>query len=177
MRLPLLVLPALVVLSVATSSGVAEQAPLPEYFAKAKIIRLLLDYVEWPERRADELMVVGVLEPSPFGEHLPRALEKVVLRDGRHVKLLFFRSPAQIVECDVLLVSENHEPALGSILRTLQDKPVLTIADTPGFARRGVIVNLAILNSRVRLEVNLAAMKRSGLMISPQVLKGATIID
>jgi len=38
-------------------------------------------------------------------------------------------------------------------------------------------VNLAIADRRVRLEVNLAAMKRSGLMISPQVLKGATIVD
>ncbi len=172
----LLVLPASMALSSATPPAVASQVALPEYYAKAKILRLLLDYVEWPEGKADQPVVVGVLEPSPFGEHLPRLLEKVVLR-GRPLRLRFFRSLAQIPECDVLFIPEGHEDSLGTILRTLQDKPVLTIADTPGFARRGVIVNLAILDSRVRLEVNLAAMKRSGLMISPQVLKGATIVD
>lgn len=172
-----LVLPALMALSAATPPGVASQAPLPEYYAKAKILRLLLDYVEWPEGRADQPMVVGVLEPSPFGEHLPRLLEKAVLRGGRPLRLRFLRGPSQITDCDVLFIPEGHEAALGGIMRALQDKPVLTIADTPGFARRGVIVNLAIVDSRVRLEVNLAAMKRSGLMISPQVLKGATLVD
>ncbi len=171
-----LVLPASMALSAATPPGVANQAPMPEYYAKAKILRLLLDYVEWPEGRADRPVVVGVLEPSPFGEHLPRLLEKVALR-GHPLRLRFIRSLSQITECDILFIPEGREDSLGYILRTLQDKPVLTMADTPGYARRGVIVNLAIVDSRVRLEVNLGAMKRSGLMISPQVLKGATLVD
>lgn len=172
-----LVLPALMALNAAASPDAVEQGPLAEYYVKAKIIRLLLDYVEWPVGSADHPLVVGVLEPSPFGEHLPRALDKVVLRGGRALHLRSFRSPAQITGCDVLFIPESQEAALGGILRGLEGKPVLTIADTTGFARKGVIVNLAIANSRVRLEVNLAAMKRSGLMISPQVLKGATLLD
>jgi len=173
----LLVLPACMALNAAPSLVVAEQAPLPEYYAKARIIRLLLDYVDWPGEKADQPIVVGVLEPSPFGDHLPRALDKVVVRGGRPLQVRFLRSPSSVSGCDALFIPEGLESSLNSILRDLRDRPVLTIADTPGFARKGVIVNLAIADRRVRLEVNLAAMKRSGLMISPQVLKGATIVD
>lgn len=176
MLLPLLVLPACMALTTAAPLA-AEQVPLPEYYAKARILRLLLDYVEWPAGTSDQPLVVGVLEPSPFGEHLPRTLDKVIARGGRPVEIRFLRGPSQISGCDVLFIPETIGGALNALLRDLQDKPVLTIADTPGFARRGVIVNLAIADNRVRLEVNLAAMRRSGLMISPQVLKGAAVID
>ncbi len=172
----LLVLPACMALTTAAPLA-AEQIPLPEYYAKARILRLLLDYVEWPAGAPNQPLVVGVLEPSPFGEHLPRALDKVIVRGGRPVQVRFLRGPSHVLGCDVLFIPEGADGALNAILRDLQGKAVLTIADTPGFARRGVIVNLAITDSRVRLEVNLAAMRRSGLMISPQVLKGATVID
>jgi len=54
---------------------------------------------------------------------------------------------------------------------------VLTVGDTHGFARRGVVVNLAPAEGRTRLEVNLSSLRSTGLRISPQVLKGATLVE
>ena len=83
----LLVLPACMALTTATPLA-AEQVPLPEYYAKARILRLLLDYVEWPAGAPNQPLVLGVLEPSPFGEHLPRALDKVIVRQQQQIDAL-----------------------------------------------------------------------------------------
>ncbi len=81
-------------------------------------------------------------------------------------------------ECDVVFIPDSFEGSLDGLLRLLKGKPVLTVADAPGFANRGVIVNLAVQdNSRTRLEINLPALKQSGLIISPQVLRGATLVE
>jgi hypothetical protein len=153
-----------------------EPNPQQEYYVKARIIRFLLDYVEWPTGDAGRPIVVGVLEPSPFEGFLEQALSKVAIK-GRPVQLRSLRGLSQIANCDVVFIPEASEENLDSILGFLRGKSVLTIGDTPGYARRGVTVNLAHFGGRTQLEINLARMRNSGLTISPHVLKSATLFE
>jgi len=168
-------LPALVVLLSAANIATADQVPKPEYQVKAQIIRKLLDYLDWPSAEANRSLVVGVLEPSPFGDFLPKELENLVIK-GRPVKLRYFRGLSQIGQCDVIFLPEASEENLGTILDSLKGRPIISISDSPGFASRGVTVNLAPVEGRTRLEVNLTTLKGSGVTLSPQVLKSATIV-
>jgi hypothetical protein len=120
--------------------------------------------------------VVGVLEPSPFGDSLAQALEKSVIK-GRPVQLRILRNPSQLPACDVVFLPENYEGSLEGVVRLLRGKPILTIGDSAGYAHRGLIVNLVLQDNRTRLEINLSAMKASGVAISPQVLKSAILIE
>jgi len=52
----------------------------------------------------------------------------------------------------------------------------LTIGETPGFARRGCIINLIVEENKARFEVNLDAAKPSDLNISSRLLALARII-
>lgn len=176
MASPFIIPRILLILSLAAIPAAPESAPLPEYLAKARILRLLLDYVEWPKDMSDKPIVIGVLDPSPFGNYLSKVTENVVIQ-GRPLVLRSLRGSGRLEGCDVLFIPENADISLNSLLRGLQDKSVLTVADTPGYSQRGVIVNLALRDNRIRLEVNLGALKKSGIIISPQVLKGATITD
>lgn len=171
-----LILPALLALNSAAPTGAVEPQPLPEYLAKARIIRLLLEYVEWPPGDSDRPIVVAVLEPSPFGDFLRQTLGKAAIK-GRSVRIESFRSYSKIGACDVVFIPEEAEASLDSLLRALWGKPVITMGGTPGFAARGVIVNLVPQAERTRLEVNITSMRASGLMISPHVLRGATILQ
>jgi hypothetical protein len=157
-------------------SGAVQAKPRPEYLVKAEIIRKLLDYMEWPTGNSDRPIVVGVLEPSPFGDFLPKTLENSVIR-GRSLQLRFLRGISQIGDCDVVFIPESSEDRLDEILRSLRGRPVLTVADTPGFGHRGAIVNLVLREGRTSLEINILAMKKSGVTISPQVIRNATIIQ
>lgn len=173
--LPLLILPpALVALTSTASAAMADPQSKPEYLVKAQIIRKLLDYLEWPTGASAQPLVVAVLEPSPFGDYLPKELGNLVIK-GRPLKLRFFRGLSQLNQCDVLFIPEASEENLGIILAGLKGKPIITIGDTPGFASRGVIVNLAPMEGRTRLEINATSLKNSGVTLSPQVMKSATI--
>lgn len=174
--LPLLILPpAQVALPPAANLALADSPSKPEYQVKAQIIRKLLDYLEWPNQEAGQPLVVAVLEPSPFGDYLPNELENLVIK-GRPLKLRLFRGLSLITQCDVLFISGAYETSLGAILAELKGRPILSISDTPGFASRGVIVNLAPVDGRTRLEVNLTTLKSSGVTLSPQVMKSAMIM-
>ncbi|MBK8793636.1 MAG: YfiR family protein [Holophaga sp.] len=173
--LPLLILPpALVAPAFTANLAMADPQSKPEYLVKAQIIRKLLDYLEWPMGESGQALVVAVMEPSPFGDYLPKELGNLVIK-GRPLKVRFFRGISQLGQCDVLFIPETSEENLGSILAGLRGKPIITIGDTPGFASRGVIVNLAPVEGRTRLEINATALKSSGVTLSPQVMKSATI--
>ena len=66
---------------------------------------------------------------------------------------------------------------LAAVLNRLDRRPVLTIGDSEGFARGGVIINLAKARGKIRFEINLEAAKRGGLSISSKLLKLATIVE
>lgn len=169
------VLPALVAITSPATFAMQTPAPMPEYQIKSQLIRKLLDYLEWPVSEPGRPLVVGVLEPSSLEEHLSRHLDRQVIK-GRPIKLRFFRSISQIGQCDAVFISEVPEPDLEKILTALKGKPIVAIADTPGYSNRGVTVNLVVVNRKVGLEVNVTALKASGVTLSPQVLKNATIV-
>ncbi len=54
---------------------------------------------------------------------------------------------------------------------------VLTIAETPGFARRGGVINFTLEDSKVRFEVNVDAAQQVGLNISSRLLSLAKIVQ
>ena len=60
------------------------------------------------------------------------------------------------------------------ILRRLRTAPVLTVSELPGFAKHGGMVGFVIDRGKVRLEVNLAAVRRSRLRMSSKLLEVAS---
>ena len=175
MLTPLLLLPAMVAHPASANMARVDPASLPEYKVKARIIRKLLDYLEWPNMEAGRPIVVAVLEPSSFEDHLAQELENGLVR-GRPLKFRLLRSISQIDQCDVVFIPETWEENLDRLLGSLKGKPIISISDTPGFANRGVIINLAPAEGKTRLEVNLESLKRSGVSLSPQLLKFAIIV-
>jgi hypothetical protein len=61
------------------------------------------------------------------------------------------------------------------VLNSLDARPVLTIADSPGAMRRGVLINMnRTEQNKISFEVNLAAAREMGLDFSAQMLSLAT---
>jgi hypothetical protein len=77
--------------------------------------------------------------------------------------------PQDAVNCRVLFISASEESQLKDILMALDKLNVLTVSDIPEFGRRGGMIQFLLEGSRVRFEVNVAALDRAGL--SSEVLK------
>lgn len=145
----------------------------PEYEVKAKVLRTLGSYVNWPPiaRREGQPFVIGVLGDSPFEHFLDTQVRGKVVHN-RKVQVVYLRTlqPEAILACDLLYICESEYDRVVDILRLCKGKPILTVGDSPGFAGRGVIINLVVSTEKVGFEVNLRTARESGLEINSTIL-------
>lgn len=157
-----------------------------EYLIKAGFIYNFANLVQWPSSsfaQPDSPIVIVILGEDHFGTTLDRAL------DGKKVNARSFvikraKSISELQktlgpqkDCQILYVSSSEMPHLSDAIQMLKGVPVLTIGETPGFARNGGIINLILEDNKVRFEVNVAAAKEADLNISSRLLALARIIQ
>jgi len=160
-------------------AGAAVWAPAqstPEYQAKVILMDKLTRFVDWPPSAAPrDAFVLAVLGRTPFGDDLDAYFSSRALKD--HAVVITYPSRvADLGECDLLFVCASEKPRLGAILERLKGRPVLTVADTEGFAQAGVMVGLVRVGSKVTFEVNLAAAREAGFRMAPGFLQLAKIV-
>jgi YfiR/HmsC-like len=156
-----------------------------EYLIKAGFIYNFANLVQWPSTsfaQPDSPIVIVILGEDHFGTTLDHALEgkKVnarpfVIKRARSVSELQ-RALGPQKECQILYVSSSEMSHLGEAIQMLKGVPVLTIGETPGFAKNGGIINLILEDNKVRFEVNVQAAKEADLNISSRLLALARII-
>jgi hypothetical protein len=161
------------------SAGSAQAGAAREYQVKAVFLYNFTQFVEWPSgtfATPEDPIVVGVLGHDPFGPVLDHAMQGE--QSGpRTIVTRRFRHMGEIDHCHVLFISTSEEARLERVLAALENRPILTVTDGEGFARRGVMIRMATENRRIRLKINLAAARRAGLVFSSKLLRPAEIID
>jgi hypothetical protein len=89
---------------------------------------------------------------------------------GRPVKVHQPTAPSP--EFQVVFVSDTVERVQGPLLYAMAPPaPVLTLSDAEGFAARGGMVELVLVNDAMRFDVNLKAVRAAGLALNSHVLK------
>jgi hypothetical protein len=168
---------ALLVCAALTFLRTGLAAPVAEHEVKLALTYKLAKFVTWPaERESTATFSLCILGQHPFESALDglRGLKikerTITVRDVTAV-------PEQVGGCDLLFVAESESDRLVDVLVELADKPVLTISDMPRFAKRGGIVELQNRDNHVGFEINVAAYRRAGLVISSQLLQLATLLD
>jgi len=155
----------------------------PEYVLKATMISLFPSHVEWPENSDmhDELkpFVFAVIGKNPFGSILGKIQEESIMKNKK-VKILYISEVEEIVEsgCHLLFIPKTGKKKLSEIIAVTGDKPILTIADSKGYADMGIHINILVRGSKLRFEINRPAIRRSGLVVNYRLLQLAKrIVD
>jgi hypothetical protein len=86
------------------------------------------------------------------------------------------RAAEDLRSCHLLFISRSEKERLPAVLSQLKGSPVLTVSETDGFAEQGGMVNLALVNKTVKIEINQAAAAQAGLQISAKLLKLARLV-
>jgi hypothetical protein len=160
------------------ASLLAEGPLATEQQIKAVFVFNFSHFVEWPQEALPEPtspFVIGVLG----GEALAAELDAAVR--GEHVaqhplQVRRLGNLSQVGDCQILYIDRSQGAQLDRILMALNGKATLTVTDLDGASRRGVMIQLATDNNRVRLLINVDAARAAGLTISSNLLRPAQIV-
>lgn len=150
----------------------AQNSQPTKYQIEAAFIYNFARFVDWPTQAftdASSPMIIGLLGKNRFGTDLAQAISGKMI--GTHP--LEFRQCASLAEathCQVLFISDSEKGRLSKILPALDGASTLTVSETDNFLAAGGMINLRIVDDKMRFDINNSAAKSAGLTISSKLL-------
>ncbi len=144
-----------------------------EYQIKAAFIYNFARFVEWPSAaftNSNSPMIIGVFGENVFGDNLERTISGNEI-NCHPLQFKMFNSVEEATNCHVLFIGTSEKNRMPKILARLQGTAVLTVSEnTDTFIANGGMINLVIVEDKVRFRINNDAAKKSGLIISSKLL-------
>jgi hypothetical protein len=159
------------------TSAQAQESSADEYEVRAAMIFNLSRFVEWPNGKysaAASPFDVCLLGADASAAALDRASRGKTI-DGKAIALRRLGRDDVVEGCRILYVANSERKRFGELVPALAKAAVLTVGDQEWFVSAGGIVGLPLVESRVRIEINLASALRSNLSVSSKLLRLATV--
>jgi hypothetical protein len=179
MRSVLLLLICLGVPGVSRAQTSLPTSPPPEPLLKAQFFERFTRFVDWPAPRpaAASPFIVCLAGGNAVTIELERLAARLPLK-GRtaQIRRLGDGRAVDPQGCHAVYIAPSLSPHLEHLLGRTRGHPILTVADSPGFAERGVIINMFVEDGYVRFEVNGPAARAARLRLSSQLLRLARMV-
>ena len=162
----------------ATKEVLSQNDERMEYPVKLAFLYNFTKFVEWPPdsyRDASAPLRICVAGSDPFSDDLIRALQTRSV-GGRRVEIKTLKSSDGLEGCQLVFVPATEKKRAAGIVASLNGSSALTVGESAGFTELGGIINLAVEDNKVRIEVNVEAAERARLKISSRLLVLARIV-
>ena len=154
------------------TSFAADPETLTEYQIKAGFFFNFTRFVEWPQRAfatPTSPILACVVGETPLTDLLTDvAAGKVV--NGRQVSIRRVKPSDDLRGCNLLFISAAEQRHTAEMLESLKNMNTLTVGETRGFAQAGGMINFAIQENKVKLELNLDTTTRAGLKVNSKLI-------
>jgi hypothetical protein len=142
---------------------------------KAALLYNFAKFAEWSTLVPAEPIAVCIVGNEPIAEALGAAVRGQNI-SGHPLDVKRPRDSTEWPSCQVLFIGEVKFRESLKGLVGIKAAPILTVSDSPGFARSGGIIELYLEDGRMRFVINLDAVERSGLQLSSRLLGLAKVI-
>ena len=149
---------ALLILPVTASSGPkanAQSSPPSQFDVQAVYLFDFAKFVRWPAGSETGPIVLCIAAESRYAESLKKIVagERI---DNRALVVQLVQRSADEAGCRIPSSSgATALDRLDSLLSAAAGRPTLTVSDLPGFLDRGGMINLLVIDNRVRFAVDL----------------------
>lgn len=137
-----------------------------EYQMKAAFIKNFVKFVAWPSRPSGTLTLC-ILGADPFGSELQGRDDA---GGGRSLAYRRIGGLQDAGDCQILFVTRGAKTDPSQILPALAGREVLTIGESEGSARSGLMIGFLVEERKIRFEANLGPARGAGLAISAKLL-------
>ena len=142
---------------------------------KAAFIYNFAKFTRWPTALEDDKKTtinLCTLGEDQLVEDLTRLKGKVI--NNKTLSVQLFKKPN---ECDMLYIAYSKRNNYKKTLKSISNKPILTISEIEYFALSGGIIELTHDKGQTRITANLNAANKSKLELSSRLLILANIIN
>ena len=146
-----------------------------EFDLKAVYLYNFLRFTNWPEQpdnSDNDTLSIGVVGNSPILAPL-QVIAKKSKGKIRVGTVSSTSSKSDFKPYNLLFISQNEKKHLGKLLTILSPLQILTVSDIDTFCEAGGMIRLVNVDNRIRWEINLSQLKRSGISVKAQILKSA----
>jgi len=153
----------------------AQASGASQYDVEAVYLYNFAKFVRWPAGSPGPTVQICVAAQKVFVD----ALTKVVAGEHIETRPLTVRTiqrPEDEVACDILFIDASAKDRLAGLLSVASGKPTLTVSDVPGFLDHGGMIQLLLIDNRVRFSVDLRPVARSEMALSSELLKVAVTV-
>jgi hypothetical protein len=153
--------------SASATSGATEQQ------LKAVFIFNFSHFVAWPAgsfATPDEPFVIGVLGSETLAAQVEQAVRGEQV-DAHPLVVRRYQSVEDIQDPRILYIERSRGADLARALMHVESRGTLTVTDMDGAIGKGVMVQLATENNRIRLAINADAARSAGLTVSSNLLR------
>ena len=147
---------------------------LPEYRLKAAFLYNFALFTEWPADVGATLNLC-IHGSNPFGHEIDGLEGKAA--GARSIAVQRKGAGESLAGCQLVFIAPASIAQLPRVLEALRGRAVLTVADSPGAAHRGVALNMAVAQNKITFEANLHAARGAGLNLSSKLLRLATEVQ
>jgi len=160
---------------VCANYGQAQTAPVPEYQAKAVYLFNFAQFVTWPSQESSHApLLIGILGDDPFGSYLDETVrgQKVI---NRPLTIQRFRRGTEPRNCNILFISQSERDRVAQIISNLKGRSVLTVSDMDHFTDIGGMIQFFTEHDKIRVRINLDAVKAADMKVSSKLLSVAEV--
>ena len=168
---------ALVVLVALLVSAPATPAS-KEYQVKAVFLFNFARFVEWPAMTfvsANAPFALCVYGDDPFGADLDAVVRGESV-GGRPIEVRRLREPRDVAQCQIVFIAGGADRELESLVGALDRSATLTVSDAEGTAQRGTMIRMMTVNGKIRLRINIDAVRAAHLTVSSNLLRAAEVV-
>ena len=149
-----------------------------EHPIKAAFIYRVINYVEWPDGTfptPKSPLIIGGAGDDPVNKYLGIIATKRFVGQ-RPLEFRHIKTANQAAECHIIFVSTTTPGPLRDAMIKLA-RPILLVGESAKFTASGGIINLAVRDNKVQLELSRRNAQKRGLQISSNLARVATIVD
>jgi len=156
----------------------AAGATATELQVKAVFVYNFSHFVDWPDAAFGgdtEPFMIGVVGNDGFASLLDDVVRGELV-DGRSIQVRRFRAGEPITDVHLLFVDRSQGSQLEQIAELLKGRGTLTVSDLDDATRRGAMIQLANVNNRIRVRINVDSARAAGLSVNSNLLRQAEIV-
>jgi hypothetical protein len=160
------------------SSQTIAQGSRIEYKIKAGYLYNFTKFIAWPENKSTTFNLC-ILGKDPFGSII-NPIEKRTVHN-KPIRLYRYQTISEIKHCHIVYlgVSEdkwgNSDLSFSGVLTITSLEQALTVSDSRQITQAGGMISFFLEEGKVKLLVNLQALRKSGLEVSAKLLEVADI--